>query len=324
MNDEQKAELAAISDRPPVHTRRAVCEALEPMLYEVNPCLDHGFVRLIDYMGDEAAIVQAARVSYGAGTKAVSNDRGLIRYLVRHRHTTPLEMCEIKLHCKMPIFVARQWIRHRTANVNEASGRYSILLNEFYVPEPEHIGVQSSSNKQGRGETLTAEQAADVMKLLRVAAMQDYENYETLLNDDGNGNPDIPENPMVARELARMGLGLNFYTEWYWKIDLHNLLHFLSLRAHSHAQYEIRVFADVIAKMVEAWVPAAWEAFEDYHPHRGAHTFSKQEMELVRHLITEGPGYFGRDEMRRMADEFGLGSTRERKTFWQAAGLLKE
>ena len=321
MDKQQIAELAAIRDREPVPTRRAVCGALEPMLYEVNPCLDHGFVRLIDYMGDEAAIVQAARVSYGAGTKAVSSDQGLIRYLVRNRHTTPLEMCEIKLHYKMPIFVARQWIRHRTANVNEASGRYSILLNEFYVPEPDHIGVQSSTNKQGRGETLTTEQAQDVMKLLRVAAMQDYENYQTLLNDDGEGNPDIPENPMVARELARMGLGLNFYTEWYWKIDLHNLLHFLSLRAHSHAQYEIRVFADVIAEMVRAWVPAAWEAFEDYHPHRGAHTFSAQEMALVRHIISNEV-VIRREHMKALADRFGLGSTRERKAFWQAVGLL--
>ena len=286
MDKQQIAELAAIRDREPVPTRRAVCGALEPMLYEVNPCLDHGFVRLIDYMGDEAAIVQAARVSYGAGTKAVSSDRGLIRYLVRNRHTTPLEMCEIKLHCKMPIFVARQWIRHRTANVNEASGRYSILLNEFYVPEPDHIGVQSSTNKQGRGETLTTEQAQDVMKLLRVAAMQDYENYQTLLNDDGEGNPDIPENPMVARELARMGLGLNFYTEWYWKIDLHNLLHFLSLRADSHAQYEIRVYADLIGEMVKDWVPAAWGAFSDYRLN-GAF-FSGEELEILKKIIQGG------------------------------------
>jgi thymidylate synthase (FAD) len=249
-----------------------VVPALEELLYTPIPCLDHGFVRVVDYMGDDAAVVQAARVSYGKGTRKVSEDRGLIRYLMRHRHTTPFEMCELKLHVKLPIFVARQWIRHRTANVNEYSARYSILDREFYIPSPEDLAVQSTVNKQGRGEVLDAGAAAEVMGLLRRDAMQTYDTYERLLNDHS-----------LARELARMNLPVNYYTQWYWKVDLHNLLHFLSLRIDAHAQHEIRVYGEAIATCVKAWVPACYEAFEDYR--LGAVTLSRQMLVAVRQLI---------------------------------------
>ena len=243
---------------------------------EALPCLDHGFVRLVDYMGDDAAIVQAARVSYGAGTRAVSEDRALIRYLVRHRHTTPFEMCELKLHVKLPIFVARQWIRHRMASVNEISARYSILDREFYLPRPEDLAVQSTNNKQGRGSTLEADAAARVLDLLRRDATNAYQTYETLLEDEG-----------LARELARMNLPVNYYTQWYWKIDLHNLMHFLALRMDAHAQYEIRVYGQAIAELVRAWVPVAYEAFEDYRL-GGAH-LSRQMLDTVRKMLDGAP-----------------------------------
>jgi thymidylate synthase (FAD) len=279
-------ELQELLDRPPQLTRRPTVATLEPRLFVLQPVLDHGFVRLIDYMGDDAAIVQAARVSYGAGTRAVSDDRGLIRYLMRHRHTTPFEMCEIKLHVKLPIFIARQWIRHRTANVNEYSARYSILDREFYLPAPEQIAVQSSSNRQGRGEVVTPEQAAAILDLLRRDAISSYATYEQLLNDQGDGSPVDPGAPQVARELARMNLTLNTYTQWYWKVDLHNLLHFLSLRMDAHAQYEIRVYADVIATLVRDWVPHAWEAFDDYRV--GGAMFSRAELDVVRQALAGG------------------------------------
>ena len=253
-------------------TRRATVPALEEMLFEPIPLLDHGFVRCIDYMGDDAAVVQAARVSYGKGTKKSREDRGLIRYLMRHRHSTPFEMCELKLHVKLPIFVARQWIRHRTANVNEYSARYSILDREFYLPSPEHIAVQSKNNKQGRGDTLSHEDAQRVLDLLKRDAMQTYDTYEALMEDHG-----------LARELARMDLPVNYYTQWYWKIDLHNLLHFLSLRMHPHAQYEIRVYGDAIAEYVKAWVPHTWEAFDDYR--LGGAFLSRASIGVVKKLI---------------------------------------
>ena len=229
-------------------------------------------MRCVDYMGDDNAIVQAARVSYGKGTKAVREDRGLLRYLLRHRHTSPFEMCEIKLHCKMPIFVARQWIRHRTASVNEYSARYSVLDREFYVPAPQDLAVQSKDNKQGRGQLLTAEQSAEVLHLLKRDAEQCYDTYQTLMEEHG-----------LARELARMNLPVNYYTQWYWKIDLHNLLHFLALRLHPHAQLEIRVFGEAIASLVRDWVPLTFEAFEDYKA--GGAFFSRQDIALLRRLI---------------------------------------
>ncbi|MFN7144477.1 MAG: FAD-dependent thymidylate synthase [Myxococcota bacterium] len=267
-------ELAALGEARAqrAETRRPTVPALEERLFEALPCLDHGFVRAVDYMGDDGAIVQAARVSYGRGTKKVSEDRGLIRYLMRHRHTTPFEMCELKLHVKLPIFVARQWIRHRTANVNEISARYSVLDREFYLPRPEDLAVQSANNKQGRGEVLDTDTAAEVLRLLRRDAEQSYDTYETLL-----------EEHHLARELARMNLGVNYYTQWYWKVDLHNLLHFLSLRIDPHAQYEIRVYGEAIAGLVKAWVPLAYEAFEDYRV--GAVTFSRQMLAVVKRMI---------------------------------------
>lgn len=253
-------------------TRRPTVPALEEMLFTPLPCLDHGFVRAVDYMGNDGAVVQAARVSYGSGTKKVSEDRGLIRYLMRHRHTTPFEMCELKLHVKLPIFVARQWIRHRTASVNENSGRYSILDREFYLPRPEDLAVQSTNNKQGRGEALDADTSAEVLRLLRRDAEQSYDTYEALLDTHH-----------LARELARMNLGVNYYTQWYWKIDLHNLLHFLSLRIDPHAQYEIRVYGEAIAALTAAWVPLVWEAFQDYRV--GAVTLSRQMLDVVRRRL---------------------------------------
>ncbi|MEM0948677.1 MAG: FAD-dependent thymidylate synthase [Pseudomonadota bacterium] len=272
MNEITK-ELGAMSDTQP--TRRATVPALEARLYEPMPVLDHGFVRLIDYMGDDGAIVQAARVSYGKGTKAVQNDEGLIRYLMRHWHSTPFEMCEIKLHVKLPVFVARQWIRHRTANVNEYSARYSILDREFYIPAPEQLAAQSTVNNQGRGAVLEGEEARRVLDMLRDDATRAYDHYQDMLSQDGQQG--------LARELARMNLPANVYTQWYWKTDLHNLLHFLRLRADAHAQYEIRVYADAIAEMVKDWVPYAWSAFEDYR--LGGAQLSATGLECLRRML---------------------------------------
>jgi thymidylate synthase (FAD) len=264
-------------------TRRATVPALEAILYEALPVLDHGFVRVIDYMGDDGAIVQAARVSYGRGTRRVSEDRGLINYLMRHRHTTPFEMCEIKYHVKLPIFVARQWIRHRTANVNEYSARYSILDNEFYIPAPEHLAAQSSANRQGRGAVLEGEAARRVLDLLRADAERAYAGYGEMLNEDEGGGPRDPSWPGLARELARINLPLSFYTQWYWKTDLHNLLHFLSLRADPHAQYEIRAYAEAMLETVKRWVPLAYAAFLEYR--MNAATISATGLGVIRRLL---------------------------------------
>ena len=283
LTEDQKAEIAAAQDQSS-QTRRATVSALEDILYEPMAVLDHGFVRVIDYMGDDAAIVQAARVSYGRGTKKVSDDAGLINYLLRHRHTTPFEMCEIKFHVKLPIFVARQWIRHRTANVNEYSARYSILDNEFYVPGRDHLAAQSAANRQGRGDLLEGEEADRVLDLLRDDAMQLYAHYEEMLNEGKDGAAADPSRQGLARELARMNLGLNFYTQWYWKVDLHNLLHFLSLRADPHAQYEIRVYADAMLDSVRRWVPLAFEAFEDYV--LGGARLSAGGLAIVRRMLS--------------------------------------
>lgn len=264
-------------------TRRATVPALEAMLYETLPVLDHGFVRVIDYMGDDAAVVQAARVSYGRGTRKLHEDEGLIRYLMRHAHTTPFEMCEIKLHVKLPIFVARQWIRHRTASVNEYSARYSVLDREFYLPAPEHLAAQSRSNRQGRGGVLTGDEALRVLDLLRRDAEQVHDHYEEMLNEGPDGAPLDPERQGLARELARINLTLGHYTQWYWKTDLHNLLHFLALRGDAHAQYEIRVYAETIAELVERWVPMTWRAFRDYR--LGGTHLSAPALAVVRRLL---------------------------------------
>jgi thymidylate synthase (FAD) len=282
IKDSEKAEIEAARTASS-STRRATVPALEEILFTPLPVLDHGFVRVIDYMGDDAAVVQAARVSYGKGTKRVNEDRGLIQYLMRHRHTTPFEMCEIKYHVKLPIFVARQWIRHRTANVNEYSARYSILDNEFYLPAPEHLAVQSISNRQGRGDSLPPAEAARVLDLLREDSLRAYRDYAYMLNEDESGKPVDESRSGLARELARMNLSLNFYTQWYWKTDLHNLLHFLSLRADAHAQYEIRVYADAMIDTLERWVPLVAEAFRQYRI--GGALLSANALAVVKKLL---------------------------------------
>jgi thymidylate synthase (FAD) len=282
LTTEQQAEIAAAREQSH-QTRRPTVHALEEILYSPLPVLDHGFIRVIDYMGDDGAIVQAARVSYGKGTKKVQEDAGLINYLMRHRHTTPFEMCEIKYHVKLPIFVARQWIRHRTANVNEYSARYSILDKEFYIPSPEHLAAQSHTNRQGRGEVLEGEEAKRVLDLLRSDAEHCYASYDSMLNENPDGTPRNPEEKGLARELARMNLTLNTYTQWYWKVDLHNLLHFLSLRADSHAQYEIRVYAELMLDTVKRWVPLAHAAFAQYR--QGGLHLSSKGLEVVQKML---------------------------------------
>ena len=283
LSEAQAAEVAAQRGQSS-QTLRATVPALEALLYEALPVLDHGFVRVIDYMGDDSAVVQAARVSYGTGTRKVREDTGLIRYLLRHRHTTPFEMCEIKFHVKLPIFVARQWIRHRTANVNEYSARYSILDNEFYLPAPEHLAAQSTANRQGRGKVLEGAEAARVLDVLRDDAERAHAHYVEMLNEDDDGEVIDDSRTGLARELARMNLSLGFYTQWYWKTDLHNLLHFLSLRADNHAQYEIRAYADVmLEKVLKAWVPSTYAAFMDYA--YGAVSLSAPALVVVKRLL---------------------------------------
>ena len=264
-------------------TRRATVPAMEELLLRSFSVLDRGFVRVIDYMGDDGAVVQAARVSYGRGTRTVRADRGLIRYLMRHWHTTPFEMCEIKLHVKLPIFVARQWIRHRTANVNEYSARYSILDKEFYLPAPEHLASQSTANRQGRSSTLDAREAEEALRLLRDNSERSFQHYGWLLNEDESGAPLDADRQGLTRELARIGLPLNTYTQWYWKTDLHNLLHFLRLRADPHAQYEIRAYAETLLHILKAWVPLTFEAFQDYR--LNAVNLSAAAVEVLRRRL---------------------------------------
>ena len=271
---EQQAEIDAQRANPQP-TLRAVAPGMEAHLYKAYDVLDHGFIRVIDYMGDDSAICQAARVSYGKGTKSVSNDEGLIRYLMRHWHSTPFEMCEIKLHVKLPVFVARQWIRHRTANVNEYSARYSILDREFYIPEADALAAQSTQNNQGRGQVLQGAEAARVLEILKSDSQRTYDHYEEMLSQEGQDG--------LARELARMNLPANVYTQWYWKVDLHNLFHFLRLRADAHAQMEIRVYADAICKVTADWVPFAYGAFEDYR--MGGANLSAKALDCLRQML---------------------------------------
>ncbi len=282
LSAEQEQEIAALREEA-APTRRAVVPALEEILYQPLPVLDRGFVRVIDYMGDDGAIVQAARVSYGRGTKKVSDDRGLINYLMRMRHTSPFEMCELKLHVKLPIFVARQWVRHRTANVNEYSARYSVLADEFYVPAPEHVASQAGSNRQGRDRVLDPLQATAVRETVRANAERAYADYLALLNQDEAGAALEPEREGLARELARIVLPLNTYTEWYWKTDLHNLLHFIALRADPHAQYEIRAYAEALLDVVRRWTPLTCAAFEDYRLH--AAELSGKALAVLRRML---------------------------------------
>ena len=264
-------------------TKRVTAPDLEKILYKVLPALDHGFVRVIDYMGDDTSIVQSARVSYGKGTKKVSTDEGLIKYLMRHWHSTPFEMCEIKYHVKLPIFIARQWIRHRTANVNEYSARYSILDKEFYIPSKDQLSAQSVSNRQGRGDLITGKQADEVLEILKKDATRTYDNYEKMLNERFDGTTIDKNKSGLARELARMNLTLNSYTQWYWKTDLLNLLNFLFLRADSHAQYEIRVYADIMLDTVKKWVPITHSAFLDYRV--GAVHVSAKGKKIIQKMV---------------------------------------
>ncbi len=296
---DQQAEIDDLRANPKP-TLRAVADGMEAHLYKAYDVLDHGFIRVIDYMGDDAAICQAARVSYGKGTKSVQNDEGLIRYLMRHWHSTPFEMCEIKLHVKLPVFVARQWIRHRTANVNEYSARYSILDREFYIPEADKLAAQSVINNQGRGEALTGEEAARVLEYLKSDAARCYDHYEEMIGQEGQQG--------LARELARMNLPANIYTQWYWKVDLHNLFHFLRLRADAHAQYEIRVYAEEICKVVADWVPAAYGAFDDYR--MGGATLSSKAIDCVRRMlkgeeVTQETSGMSKGEWREFSEVIG-------------------
>ena len=322
MNDApDSGEPAARPERDaPVPTRRETVSALEEILSEPFEVLDHGFVRVVDYMGGDDAIVQAARVSYGKGTRRSSTDAALIRYLLRHRHTTPFEMCELKLHIKLPIFVARQWIRHRTANVNEYSARYSKMDQEYYIPEPEYLksvldeqkqsrreretqldlfepvqkepafslAAQSSSNKQGREGRLTEAEVHDSLSRLHWVSSRTYGVYKNLLNENEGGEKIREDRSGIARELARSVLPVNYYTQFYWKCDLHNLLHFLSLRADSHAQHEIRAYADVILdEIVQRWVPVTYRAFQDYVHH--AASLSAGALDVVRRMLAGEP-----------------------------------
>ncbi|MEP7028126.1 MAG: FAD-dependent thymidylate synthase [Candidatus Eisenbacteria bacterium] len=295
-------------------TRRPTVPALEEMIGVTLPVLDHGFVRLVDYMGDDQAIVQAARVSYGRGTRRVREDRGLIRYLLRHQHTTPFEMCEIKVHMKLPIFVARQVIRTRLASVNEYSGRYSVLDREFYLPDPAVLGAQSAANRQGRGDVVSPKRAAHVLDLLKGDAERAYAHYEDMLGGSAEalqtGEERGEEHEGIARELARINLPVSFYTQWYWKIDLHNLLRFIALRADPHAQYEIRVYAEALATLTRLWVPDVYEAFVDYRLEAAG--LSRMELEALRSLL--------RGEQPDLA-ALGL-SAREQAEFKQRFGLI--
>jgi thymidylate synthase (FAD) len=249
------------------------------------PLLDHGFIRVVDVMGDDAAIVQAARVSYGKGTKSVSEDAALIDYLIRHKHTSPLEMCEIKLHLKMPLFVMRQWIRHRMANVNEYSARYSVMEDEFYIPKKEHLAPQSTTNNQGRSEQIFSDvEANDIIRTLKRDSEIAYSHYLELMNQDSDGQEVIFDRLGLSRELARINLPVNIYTQCYWKIDLHNLLHFLRLRADSHAQYEIRVYAQAILDQIVAqWVPLACASWKNHV--QGAVTFAADEWAEIKDVL---------------------------------------
>ena len=285
LTEQQKQEIKEQQSNQNT-TKRVTVADLEKILYEAIPILDHGFIRVVDYMGDDSSIVQAARVSYGKGTKKVSTDEGLIRYLLRHWHSTPFEMCEIKYHIKLPIFIARQWIRHRTANVNEYSARYSILDKEFYIPAPNKLAAQAVNNRQGRGDVLEGEQAQEVLSILKEDSQRTYENYEKMLNERYDGST-IDENKSgLARELARMNLTLNSYTQWYWKTDLLNLMNFLFLRADMHAQYEIRVYAEAMIETLKKWVPITHSAFLDYRV--GAAHISAKGLKVIKSMLSGG------------------------------------
>jgi thymidylate synthase (FAD) len=273
-----------------------------------QPVLETGFVRLVDYMGNDAAVVQGARVSYGRGTKSVSDDRNLIRYLMRYRHTTPFELAVAKFHVRAPIFVTRQWFRHRTASINEYSARYSVLEREFYFPREEDMAAQSASNRQGRDEVLPPDQAQAALALLREDATRAYDNYLRLLNEDEQGQRLDPGRAGLARELARMNLPINVMTQFYWQANLWNLLHFLKLRADPHAQMEIRAYAEAMLRVVEAWVPLTFEAFADYM--RDAVQISGPALGVIKAMIsgqdvTAASSGLSRREWRELMETLG-------------------
>ncbi|KKU10138.1 MAG: Thymidylate synthase ThyX [Candidatus Woesebacteria bacterium GW2011_GWB1_45_5] len=290
-------------------TKRTVSPGAEKWLGIPIEVLDKGFVYLVDYMGDDAAIEQAARTSYGRGTRSVNQMEGLIRYLRRHRHTTPFEMGEMKFHARMPISVARQWVRHRTASLNEYSARYSIVPDDFYVPSEDVISVQSTNNRQGRGESVDPGYAKDVIKIWEENGIRSYEEYKFLINDDGTGKPIDPGRPQIARELARNVLPVDYYTEWYWKTDLHNLFHFLGLRMDTHAQWEIRQYADTMAKIVDDAFPLSWKAFEDYELF--AVNLSLPEQKILSNLVEGRELNFSKAEILSAATSTGLTNKRE-------------
>lgn len=299
--EEDKANAAmTVMERPK-------SEYLDACLGIMFPVLDHGFIRVIDYMGNEAAIVQAARVSYGIGTKSIKDDIGLLRYLIRHRHTTPLEMCEIKLHVKLPIFVARQWIRHRTANVNEYSARYSILARDFYVPSGADLAPQSVTNKQGREGGYSDSDQWLLRQVIEDTSNRAFDAYDAMIDPDGGY--------ALSRELARIVTPMNTYTEWYWKTDVHNLLHFLSLRSDPHAQKEIRVYAEVMVDLLKGWMPQVGLAWENYQRH--AVTLSQQEALLLKAIIDGGGALWDADAVAAARSL----SNRELAAFIETFGL---
>lgn len=294
----------------PDSTKRPSNPGAEEWLGKKINVLDHGFVYLVDYMGNDESIVQAARVSYGRGTKSINETLGLIRYLRRHHHTTPFEMAEMKFHMKLPIFVARQVIRHRTANVNEISARYSILDKEFHVPDADVVGSQSTSNRQGRGDALDQDYAEKFRQELTELALLSHDKYEYYLNDDGSGKPLDKSRPMVARETAREFLPVDFYTQWYWKVDLHNLFHFLKLRMDPHAQYEVRQYADAMSEIVADSYPISWNAFVDYELE--ATNLTRPEKEILVAILENRSIKITKDEIEQAANDIGLTNKRER------------
>ena len=278
---------------------RAVSTELDKLLDVQQKVLDHGFIRVVDYMGNDASVVQAARISYGEGTKQISQDKGLINYLMRNYHTTPFEMCEIKLHVKMPMFVARQWVRHRTANINEYSARYSVLSNDFYVPHESQVCRQSKENKQVRADAVEAHTAEKVINDIKQHSEDSYKLYEHLIGSE--------EKEGIARELARAVLPVNFYTEMYWKIDANNFMHFIRLREHAHAQFEIREYGRVLLDILKAWMPITYEAFLQYR--KGCFNVSQ---ELMQHLISK---YDSVDEIVQHLKKHSNLTAREIKEF---------
>lgn len=291
------------------YTKRPVNPGAEEMMGKEFSVLDHGFIYLVDYMGSDSEIARAARTSYGKGTKTIREDADLIKHLLSHDHTSPFEMVEFKFHAKMPIFVARQWIRHRTASLNEMSARYSILDKEFYVPSVEEMGVQSKVNNQGRVNEFNQDQAEYIRQLLINDAQRNYEHYEYMLNDKGDKTPKDPSRDMLARELARMNLSLNFYTQWYWKIDLHNLLHFLNLRMDPHAQREIQLYAFEMAKIVKESVPITWKSFEEYK--LNSLKLSRNEVKILDIINSGNPITVSKEQIKELLN------THDMKTKWE-------